>query len=903
MTDTIRGSGVQLLDNPGFRYGMRSWTYNKPSVAGGGIASAASDTLADGDVDPGPVRFPSDYVADAAFGTDALHLTGTWQVAPTRSPGKIAGTVRGPGTTAAWFAQGNQWRTGERVTVRAAMRNSVGGGTPLGRLEVYPVDQNLVRVPGWDPSSLDGALVEAHLGDDGVPVRFDTQVLLPSHPLSGNSGSWVVAFGLTTSAIPADFDQGWELVEAQGELAPLAGQSFVVGPVFPNGQAAPLAYGSLVHTRVPVLEGSTYYARGLVWQRRDETKLWVSVALYDAHGVGGRTLDAAVTGVHPGGPSAEGWALATLSFVVQPGEAFAAFLFQYQTPDQVAVPWRLGFDQAGLYEGAMPDAWEVSGDGDDVALDYPKVALGGMDYTGLVRSASWKLGRSWWMVGPEAGTASLELQGDRQEIVPGVPVVIAGSADLFHGVVDDVLVQERPGEPPTSRVEVVDATSWLARPKIAGTNAPPEAFAARMVTIYGKAGATITTRTMPAESAVPDPAHGPVGSASQPVGLLEYLATLEAQANAITQLGPDGVLRILHRVALPSSGVPSPVYLEGEDCPYQAQLDRQSVGKVVNLWRFTNAEEPWTTAVPEGGTSASRYGVREYDTKLAQADKARYPDTMRAVLANASAMPSWTVGVRITRRGSPVAGLGPFDFVSWRGKVYQVLELSWSAAPDSWTVQLHLDATQTAIAGKPDVPPPPPVYRKRATLTVTANADGYAVRTSGGLNAGNGASGNVLVGRLADGHLCRAFLGFPTQTFLGTNRRVVSAELRVTTNRGGCMTWGSSPKVLVQRVVGTWSQGSHATACSFTTSNALHYPGPDRTSSGQVTSTIPAADSRLVKIRIDAIAQAWLDGSAQRGVALLGASESSSANRAAFDASGSGRAQLVLTYEYDSPTP
>jgi hypothetical protein len=184
-------------------------------------------------------------------------------------------------------------------------------------------------------------------------------------------------------------------------------------------------------------------------------------------------------------------------------------------------------------------------------------------------------------------------------------------------------------------------------------------------------------------------------------------------------------------------------------------------------------------------------------------------------------------------------------------------------------------------------------------VSLTANADGYAVRTSGGLNAGNGASANILVGRLADGHLCRGFVGFASQTFLGRNRRVVSATLTLTTNRGGCMQWGSSPKVVVDRVTASWSEGTHATACSFITGNALKYPGPSASSTGRVTATIPAADNRSVAIRIDAIAQAWLDGQPQRGVRLMGASESSSANRAAFDASGSGRAKLVIVYEYD----
>jgi hypothetical protein len=71
------------------------------------------------------------------------------------------------------------------------------------------------------------------------------------------------------------------------------------------------------------------------------------------------------------------------------------------------------------------------------------------------------------------------------------------------------------------------------------------------------------------------------------------------------------------------------------------------------------------------------------------------------------------------------------------------------------------------------------------------------------------------------------------------------------------------------------------------------------TSTGAVTTSFTAGDSKTVNTRIDAIAQAWLDGSAQYGVGLFGYSESSSANRCAFDASGSGRATLSITYEYD----
>jgi hypothetical protein len=611
----------------------------------------------------------------------------------------------------------------------------------------------------------------------------------------------------------------------------------------------------------------------------------------------------------PGGPELADWSETVGALVTPPGTRF--LVVRLMVTVQAGAAFQALFDQVGLYEEAAPDRWDIEDDAYRSSLPYPAVYIGPgtvdnptRRYEHLTRSASWQLGRSWWFGSPEVGTASVELEGDRHEIVPGDVCSFARDplGLLWTGRVDDVTVEERveAGEVvTTTRVSATDATGWLAGTKFAAWAGVAESFAARLAKLYAKAGAIVTTKAMPSASSPADFTAGTFGTAAAPVDGLELLEVHERSRNAISQLGPDGQLRYLVRDALPAdlAGVATPVPLVGDDCPTELQLDRAAVGKVLNLWRFTDAEQAYTTAIPEGGTSASRYGTREYDTKgTAATTGPRYTDPMRAVVARA--LPAFLVTVKVHRRAQPFAGLGPFDLVEYGEHRLQALQLAHKVDPGSWTVHASLDATQTAIVGGTTAPPPAPV-RNRATVTVTADKDGYAVRTNSGSNSGNGASGNFLVGLLADGHLCRGFVGFPRQTFLGRNRKVVSATLKLTTNRGGCMQWGSSPKVNVDRVTATWSEGTHATACSFITGNSLKYPGPTCTSTGRVTASIPAADSRAVSIRIDAIAQAWLDGSGQYGVRLTGASESSSNNRAAFDAAGSGKASLVLVYEYD----
>jgi hypothetical protein len=654
---------------------------------------------------------------------------------------------------------------------------------------------------------------------------------------------------------------------------------------------------------VPVTEGRQYVASCLMAGAGESAPglrfWWFDAALAPI----GDAEYASATGT--AGPELDTWGHAVRQLVAPPGAHYLRFDV-YGNYGNTAGSWSaVFFDQAGLYEGTVVPPWHNTGPAELGAKAYPKVTIDGRQYAHLTRSASWRLGRSWWFAGPEAGTASLELVGDREDIVPGSRVVISGTGPLFSGVVDDVIVEERAttdGVELSTRVTASDATAWLPETKLAGVAFVAEPLSARLVKLYQLAGASVSTRFL-LPVTTPDTVAETIGTAAAPVTALDELDRLERTSNAVAQLDAGGTLRVQPRAGLPAGAILLMPSLVGDDCPFDARLDRSSVEKVVNLWRFTDGEEPYTATIPEGGTSAARYGTREYETKLPRSSSSRYTAGMREVVARA--LPSYSVGVSILRRTSPVLPLGPFDYVRWRDDEWQLLELEHSVAPGRWEARLHLDATQDEIVGTPppaEPPPPPPATRLRATVSPAIAGDAYVVRTPSGLNAGNGAGGVILVGRLGDDNLARGLVEWAGMTFLGKNRKVVSATLTLTTRRDGCMSYGSSPKVKVLRVTGSWSEGSYNASggCGFATSNAVKYPGPATTTTGAVSSTVPAVDGRSVAIRIDAIAQAWLDGSAQHGLMLQGHTESSSSYRCGFSATGSTRAKLSITYEYDA---
>lgn len=81
---------------------------------------------------------------------------------------------------------------------------------------------------------------------------------------------------------------------------------------------------------------------------------------------------------------------------------------------------------------------------------------------------------------------------------------------------------------------------------------------------------------------------------------------------------------------------------------------------------------------------------------------------------------------------------------------------------------------------------------------------------------------------------------------------------------------GSSPKVVLQRITESWSEGG---AVNFSGNNATVYPGPSRTSTGSSTQTTGTAPGTNMTMGCTNIAKAWHNGSKQYGIGIVSAGE------------------------------
>lgn len=194
----------------------------------------------------------------------------------------------------------------------------------------------------------------------------------------------------------------------------------------------------------------------------------------------------------------------------------------------------------------------------------------------------------------------------------------------------------------------------------------------------------------------------------------------------------------------------------------------------------------------------------------------------------------------------------------------------WSAELLTYIPAQEWEEAETPIP--PVVIPPEPPVTQTVTRTYACTKDARLAH-SGSLDAGNGQDTTIPIGYVG-GYRNRAVLDFNDIPWANVVE-VIKCELVVNVGSESCGAFGSTPKVVVSRLTGGFSEGSYATACGFATSNSVVYPGPSTTSSGAVTSTMPSSTSTEKAIDITAIGKAWFGGSAQHGLQIKSAGEDS----------------------------
>lgn len=193
-------------------------------------------------------------------------------------------------------------------------------------------------------------------------------------------------------------------------------------------------------------------------------------------------------------------------------------------------------------------------------------------------------------------------------------------------------------------------------------------------------------------------------------------------------------------------------------------------------------------------------------------------------------------------------------------------DTGWTAEVISYIPAKEWDAIEEPPTEPPDTEPPPGTHQE--TRTYNATKDTRAAKDSGGNNLGSGTEGELPVGSW-QGWRNRAFIDFadiPWSKVVSVDECILNLDTSTQVNIG----FGSSPKVYVDRVTESWSEG---TASSPSGSNATKYPGPACSTSGRATKAVTGAENTAVSINITAIARAWFGGSAQHGVRIISAGE------------------------------
>jgi len=340
-----------------------------------------------------------------------------------------------------------------------------------------------------------------------------------------------------------------------------------------------------------------------------------------------------------------------------------------------------------------------------------------------------------------------------------------------------------------------------------------------------------------------------------------------------------------------------------------------------------SADGVWNRAScarPAGGAAAvasDTASIAQFGERLVSRDRpAPDPDTwvQSVILDRAFASMDWkpsTVRLQTVQDLTDLVGAGMVDMVriavdsavppiSALGRLLGVnLIVTWA---DGWSA--HVDAYVPSTDWRNDqVPPPviPPVVpptTQRVVRTYNATMDSRVSKTSGGSNYGAGTAGQIPVGSWA-GWQNRGlfqFAGVPWSDVA----KVVSARVLVTTSTQVNVGFGSSPKVTLRRITGTWGEGSLSSPGS---GNAVVYPGPATTSTGAKSTAVTRSQSVRVGLDCTAIAQAWAppaaggSGAPFLGIAMYSAGETNDAYTTEFlsreTGSSGSRPQLELTLD------
>jgi hypothetical protein len=349
------------------------------------------------------------------------------------------------------------------------------------------------------------------------------------------------------------------------------------------------------------------------------------------------------------------------------------------------------------------------------------------------------------------------------------------------------------------------------------------------------------------------------------------------------------------------------VNLANDDAPYE-WTKTTSASDIINHWVLERPQYHDADPVLDeaDADSVTAYGDRSYSVGNYLCTTAtHFTSGLKAAMKEPRAIV--TDGrFHIHDLGQQVLFLAPLSWVRQGDDVWQIMSVRHDFSGSSWDMTVTADVSQNAMTGEeePEEGETPDGVTVD-TQTLTSSKSATVAKTSGGTFAGNGAGNNLPVGYYA-GFRTRVLIGF-SFSWPADFIRVKSAKLNLRTTDQNWVAFGSSPKFYVRRVTESWTEGTFDAAApnQYSSGNAVVWPGPAKTSSGQVLKSIGASENNDITVDITDIAQGWHDaGGSNFSVMLVSANEDASRNTIEFWSDDHGtsafRPELVLKCEVEA---
>lgn len=333
----------------------------------------------------------------------------------------------------------------------------------------------------------------------------------------------------------------------------------------------------------------------------------------------------------------------------------------------------------------------------------PKVsiAVGGVWVANVIRSASWRLGRSEWLSVLSPSTASFSVEGavdwePMAEVVIGVmsDVTDQHSDALWVGYLDATReLHEPPARVTTSAacVDVVGRMGQSAVPDEFPTMQWPRSGVGHLIEAAAAAAGTYVRVEDDSTLATDDPS---VGAFEAGETLLGFIGRVEAADNLNLFPRGDGSLVVVRRwyVSAPDlDPAPETVALSGSDLPATWEVET-SPTSVTNHWGGQGF-----TLTASMAASREAYGQRTFSGIPEDASNgydllaaSGVTDQPRPMLASSD--------IPITDLSHPALFLDPADWVLLDGRTYQALSVEHSVEPGRrWRVGVTGDPTQPLL--------------------------------------------------------------------------------------------------------------------------------------------------------------------------------------------------------------